>query len=349
MSKKYQKYLVALVLSGCMAVIWFGCGDNESCSIVENDDGTQTISCADGSETTVADASEGAPLVEVATEEAGDNCEAGGSRIEVGHDANGNGELDDDEVEQVSYNCESSSTLVEVEEVGASDECPIGGHRVLAGEDINDDGALDEDEIDSESIVCKSCSTDPETPSLVYNGQCLPNSAALNLRGTVSAVIDGNDLLRDDDFGEGDECSATVVYRLDLGSVVTDQDPTEVAQYEHTTKPYGIYATFGPDSVHTIASAEEPFSLTLSALEEEFEHGIGARSTVNTPLYGIRTESLQLIFLDEDFEAISDVAPPTDLPQFDDFNLRRLVVDLQDEGADESISAYCDFDEYEFL
>lgn len=354
MGIEYRKVFITLIVSAGIAIASMGCGGEESCTVIENDNGTKTISCADGTETTVAEADEGAPIVDVSEEEPGENCEAGGTRVDIGDDQNGDGELSDDEIEQTQYNCDNSSTLVEVEEVDASEECPIGGHRVIAGEDINDDGELSEDEIDSESLVCKSCSPDPETPSVIYDGECLPDSAAFTIEGTIDTVEDSSGLLRDSDFAEGDTCSADVVYRLDLGDSELEQE--DIAYYAHTSQPYGIYATFGSDSVETVATQgpdpqEDTFVLGLGSSDNSSraDNGIAAVSNYNSSLYGLTTESVTLFLIDENGEALSSVEAPTELPEFDAFTDTFMQIELIDDNSGDEVTATCELESLEFL
>jgi len=55
------------------------------------------------------------------TEPAGPNCAAGGERVDVGLDANGNDVLDDGEISQTAYICDGASPVVD-----AGPTCPVG-------------------------------------------------------------------------------------------------------------------------------------------------------------------------------------------------------------------------------
>ncbi len=46
-----------------------------------------------------------AALLSLSDEDAGDNCEVGGTRVDAGRDEDGNGALDDDEIEETTYLC----------------------------------------------------------------------------------------------------------------------------------------------------------------------------------------------------------------------------------------------------
>lgn len=97
----------------------------------------------------------------VVTEEGeGENCQAGGQKVETSVGA---------EVPQVSYICngidgadgadgadgeDGSNALVVVTEEPAGENCPAGGQKVESGVDDNNNAVLDPEEIDSTSYVC---------------------------------------------------------------------------------------------------------------------------------------------------------------------------------------------------
>jgi subtilisin family serine protease len=123
--------------------------------------------------------SDGKPaLVSITDEAAGDNCPAGGKKVEAGIDANGNGVLDAAEVDQTSYICNGSDgatgsdgtpggqSLVETTALASGADCAAGGILVKTGLDANGNGKLDADEITSVTAVCtgakgKGCSASP--------------------------------------------------------------------------------------------------------------------------------------------------------------------------------------------
>lgn len=107
-------------------------------------------------------------LVRAVPEAAGENCPGGGVAVLVGQDADGNGALDDEEVDAAStrYLCHgepgepgpqgdrgltgatglSALWLTTPEEAGAN--CPAGGIRLETGLDLDGDGVLDPSEVD---------------------------------------------------------------------------------------------------------------------------------------------------------------------------------------------------------
>lgn len=98
-------------------------------------------------------------LVRTTEEAAGDNCDDGGVRIEVGLDGNGNDTLDQDEIDQTSFVCDGPdgipglATVIDIQ-VLTGDPCP--GLRLQFGLDLNENGSLDADEINDEltQVVC---------------------------------------------------------------------------------------------------------------------------------------------------------------------------------------------------
>ena len=111
---------------------------------------------ADGSNGTVQ-------LVSVSEEPAGGACgSAKGIKIEVGNDANGNGELDENEVVQskTRYVCNGengNNAVSRTSEEPAGNNCANGGIKIEVGIDTNGNGELDTNEVDNSQTkyVCK--------------------------------------------------------------------------------------------------------------------------------------------------------------------------------------------------
>jgi hypothetical protein len=92
-------------------------------------------------------------VVRLLAEPAGAHCSLGGTAVQSGHDRNGNGRLDDDEVEHIDYVCgEVLLTRLAVEPPGA--RCVAGGVVFLVGRDRNHDGQLGDDEIEQTELEC---------------------------------------------------------------------------------------------------------------------------------------------------------------------------------------------------
>lgn len=98
------------------------------------------------------------PLLTTAVAEpAGANCPTGGTKIEIGTDANGNGTLDAEEIQNVSYVCNGASgasVLIKITDEPAGENCALGGAKIEVGEDANANGTLEEAEVTGVSFVC---------------------------------------------------------------------------------------------------------------------------------------------------------------------------------------------------
>ncbi|AKF10084.1 DUF7151 family protein [Sandaracinus amylolyticus] len=102
-------------------------------------------------------------LVSVSDEPPGENCEVGGTKLEVGLDADASGELDETEIDEAMtrYVCNGGgtgpqgipgvdglTTLVALTPEPAGASCDAGGSRLDVGLDADRDGTLDASEID---------------------------------------------------------------------------------------------------------------------------------------------------------------------------------------------------------
>jgi hypothetical protein len=91
--------------------------------------------------------------VRVDKEPPGENCAQGGAAIRSGPDANGNGVLDEDEIEATDYVCdEALVTRMAAEPAG--ENCAGGGIVVQLGRDTDSDESLDDDEVEWTEYEC---------------------------------------------------------------------------------------------------------------------------------------------------------------------------------------------------
>ena len=108
-------------------------------------------------------------LVIQTDEAAGENCQNGGVRIDVGLDADNDGELSDTEIQTTEYVCagingtngtngengdNGLNPLVTQTDEAAGDNCQNGGVRIDVGLDADNDGELGDTEIQSTEYVC---------------------------------------------------------------------------------------------------------------------------------------------------------------------------------------------------
>jgi len=96
-------------------------------------------------------------LVRVDVEPPGASCAAGGSAVHVGHDLNGDGLLEDVEIESTSFVCDGSAgetVLIRVDTEAPGANCADGGSAIYVGLDANRDGVLESSEIQQTHFLC---------------------------------------------------------------------------------------------------------------------------------------------------------------------------------------------------
>jgi hypothetical protein len=101
-------------------------------------------------------ASEAELLTRRDAEPPGANCKNGGTALRAGTDDDGDGVLDDAEVDHVEYVCDEPPVQIRKDLLAPSLECPAGGIAVQTGLDDDGDGVLDDAEIDRTMRVCNS-------------------------------------------------------------------------------------------------------------------------------------------------------------------------------------------------
>jgi hypothetical protein len=165
----------------------------------------------------------GGNAVRVQEELPGANCANGGLRVQTGPDTNGNGALDDAEVNSTTYTCEGAGTqaLAAISDEPAGANCTNGGIRIDQGPDTNGNGVLDPAEQGTPQYVCNAIpgtqvpflivqeqlgpafTVDPfSTPITAFGGAggnyqwsvsagMLPNGWTLDPTGTPSTTLSG--------------------------------------------------------------------------------------------------------------------------------------------------------------
>ncbi len=96
-------------------------------------------------------------LVRVDNVSPGEDCPQGGVALHTGADTDGNGVLDDEEIEETHLVCNTEAPLVPlvaVEEEPPGDHCEHGGLAVHVGVDHDADGTLDPSEIEATEYLC---------------------------------------------------------------------------------------------------------------------------------------------------------------------------------------------------
>lgn len=137
-------------------------------------------------------------LVRSTPEPAGSHCAHGGTKLEVGIDANGNGVLDASEVDaaNTAYLCDGAGTnsLVKTTPELAGTHCAAGGTKIETGLDANDNGTLEPTEVNASatSYVCNVSPSGSISPSTGIH------IAYVNVSTTPSAPITVRFTLKDD-------------------------------------------------------------------------------------------------------------------------------------------------------
>jgi photosystem II stability/assembly factor-like uncharacterized protein len=102
-------------------------------------------------------------LVHMSAEAAGPHCANGGTKVDAGADANGNGVLDVAEISAVAYVCDGAAgsagadghdTLMSIVAEAAGANCAAGGSRIRSGLDSDRSGSLDSSEVTASRYVC---------------------------------------------------------------------------------------------------------------------------------------------------------------------------------------------------
>lgn len=176
-----------------------------------------------------------ARLIATANEAPGEDCPFGGLRVSTGVDANGDGNLDADEVSDIRFVCGASTDDVRIEgariEPGA--ECSAGGTRIRSFRDANEDGVPQPPEIIDDVVLC-----DPAR-SLVRTSTVTTSSCA---RGGVRI-----------DVGLDDDADGTLATtEIDQTSVVCNRGAPTIVDVR--PEPAGASCTNGG---HVVRAGED--------------------------------------------------------------------------------------------
>lgn len=102
-------------------------------------------------------------ITETKQVEAGEECQAGGTLVESGRDENGNGRLDEAEVEHSYEVCDGvdgedgadgDDAVEALIETTSSEDCEAGGVEIAVGMDEDGDGELSDEEVSQTTEVC---------------------------------------------------------------------------------------------------------------------------------------------------------------------------------------------------
>ncbi|HYO66950.1 MAG TPA: hypothetical protein VEU33_12795 [Archangium sp.] len=135
--------------------------------------------------------------VRLIPEAPGARCPQGGTALQTGLDDNGDGSLNDDEVEQTSYVCSGSGTqtggmsLVKLMPEAAGARCASGGTAVLSGLDANADGLQGDSEVTHTQYLCNG---EQDKKGNAYLMKMLSEAAGPNCPQGGTAVLGGIDV-----------------------------------------------------------------------------------------------------------------------------------------------------------
>jgi OmcA/MtrC family decaheme c-type cytochrome len=142
-------------------------------------------------------------VIRTSVEPAGSNCAAGGTKVESGVDANGNGALDEAELNSALtyYVCNGSAgsgskgALIKTTPEAAGSNCPNGGSKVEVGVDANGNGVLDPSEVNASqtTFICNGATG--------ANGGTLSTGLTVTVKSvstSATAPITVRFLLKDD-------------------------------------------------------------------------------------------------------------------------------------------------------
>jgi hypothetical protein len=184
-------------------------------------------------------------------EPAGDHCAHGGTAVRSGFDDDGDGALDDAEIDQVSYVCGDTpaAVLVRSDAEPAGDHCAHGGTAVSSGSDDDGDGVLDGEEVDGTAYVCQ-----PAPPSVVVRQDALPAGEHCPHGG--AAIASGVDDDRDGALAD-DEVDHTAYLCSPAPAVtVTRHDPLPVGSAACPDGGAAVHSGVDDDHDGALADAE---------------------------------------------------------------------------------------------
>lgn len=216
MSTRSPLWLALFVLAAC------GGDAAGNCSVVQNDDGSATVECPDGTSATLTggeagtdgtngtdgtDGTDGAAgttaLIRIDEEAPGTSCTNGGVAIHAGLDDDADGALSDPEIDSTAYLCNGSdgadgsdggdgsdgsdgaAALIRIEALAAGDECSEGGVVIYAGVDTDADDYLDEAEVTETAYLCGAELADPVLPTATVE---FPSSSSTLPRGSLGTA-----------------------------------------------------------------------------------------------------------------------------------------------------------------
>jgi hypothetical protein len=144
-------------------------------------------------------------LVRTDPEPPGPNCSNGGTAIHEGVDDDGDGVLDDAEIEGTNYVCNGApgrAALVVISDEAPGMNCANAGSAVRSGLDVNANGLLDDEEVKQTIYVCNGVDGSSQLVTTV------PEPAGVNCTMGGIAILVGTDTDHDGIL-DADEVTST--------------------------------------------------------------------------------------------------------------------------------------------
>jgi hypothetical protein len=239
-------------------------------------------------------------LMRLVPEPAGVNCSSGGTAIHSGLDANGNGALEDSEVQSTAYTCNGATggsgspapgALVRLESEPAGANCTNGGVVVYNGLDTDHDGTLESGEETSTMYVCNGASGSEGRPGARALVRLDPETAGANCEAGGTAVRSGVDT---NGNGTLDTTEAASTSYICNGTTASTGAPGQQPLVRSTFEPAGANCEAGGTAVRSGVDANSNGTLdTAEATSTSYICNSGADS--------LETASLQaLVRLDSE-------------------------------------------------
>jgi hypothetical protein len=165
-----------------------------ACTGADGSDGMNGANGADGTD---------GSIVQTSSEPAGANCADGGTKLEIGHDGDGDGTLAGAEIEQTVYACNGdpgpagtsgAQSLIVVTPESPGANCAAGGQKIEYGIDDDDSGTLETREVDGTEYVCNgsdglisliATADEPVGANCVFGGTKITSGVDDNDNGTL--------------------------------------------------------------------------------------------------------------------------------------------------------------------
>lgn len=136
-------------------------------------------------------------------EQNGNNCQDGGTKIDLGLDLNHNNALDPNEIKTTNYICNGQDgylSLTSIQEKSPDENCDNGGYIISSGLDINMNQVLDDEEIASSAIVCHGIDDGKTSITRFSNEPMGPNCNNGGIKIRTGPDLNNNGILENEEI-----------------------------------------------------------------------------------------------------------------------------------------------------